>query len=84
MNFKEKFELTQTCYEELELIINTCEKFDINRTNSWSVFYQDFWECSNKIPFEIDWCDPDSGYEDDMKARFKAVKEFVEQVRGEL
>lgn len=42
MNFTEKLQLVQHCYNEMELIISTCEDAGEGNLDPWSVFWDEF------------------------------------------
>lgn len=57
---------TKQIFDTMTLLV---ENENIHWQDKWEVF----WSLNNLIPDNIDWCDPDCGY-DDILARYNAIK----------
>jgi len=62
-----------TAYVKMTELVEYAEKHD------YEIIWDYFWEVNNTIPIKIDSYDPNGSYEDDIYARYKAVKEFIEE-----
>lgn len=80
--FSNKLDMAKMLYEEMTLIISICKVnsggYRNNNRNNWCVFWDDFWALSNEFPFAVDWCDYDTGYEEDIMQRYNAIESFME------
>lgn len=72
-NFKSKLIKANQIFEDMTLLINICKKKD-----TWNVLWDDFWDLSREFPFDVDWCDMDMSYEDDIMDRYLAIERFME------
>ena len=62
----------QTIYNKMEVLIDSSE-------GDYESIWDDFWELSKQDKGRVDWCDPDTSYEDDIMARFTAIGNYLDE-----
>lgn len=76
--FSSKLDKANIIYNEMKIIIESCRNYTNTNVDPWAVLWESFWELSNEFPFNVDWCDFDTSYEEDMMQRYNAVEGFME------
>lgn len=66
-----------TLFKEMDGLVEQAIKYDM-----WDELWGNFWDVSNRINIlvHIDWHDPDASEEEDIMARYYAVKEYVDNL----
>lgn len=54
--------------EEMQKIIEIAKSSDM-----WGDLWDDFWRVANLYPFEVNYYDPDTSYEEDMISKYLAL-----------
>lgn len=75
---KEKFNKALAVSKELREIFDHCDQNKTFDGVMWSLF----WDVSEEYPFSVDYYDPDTSYESDMRARLFAVEDHIDQYKS--
>jgi hypothetical protein len=67
----------ETIYNWMTRLI---ESVDIEQGKDYSDIWDDFWALSRRVPIFIDYCDPDTSYEEDIMARYNAIGRYLWEV----
>lgn len=66
----------KTIYRWMALLIESAE-------GDYESIWDEFWKLSKRVRVRVDWCDPDTSYEEDIMARFNAIGNYLEEVNNE-
>ena len=76
--FSNKLDKASMLYSEMGLIVDACKNYTNSNINPYEVFWESFWELSKEFPFTVNWCDYNTGYEEDIMQRYNAIESFIE------
>lgn len=79
--FKNKLNKAKEVYEDMTLLVKICQK---SNSDVWDVYWDSFWEVSREFPFEVEWYDPDTSYQDDIMSRYLAIEDFMENINNAM
>lgn len=81
--FEGKLSKALDIYRDMQMIVTICKEYRGHK-DMYELLWDDFWELSRDFPFDVEWCDMDTSYEEDISARYNAIHEFMEGFRIDL
>lgn len=87
MNKYHKYKSTKLSDKQLYLkmkrLIEAADKQSkVSNQDCYEKIWNEFWKLHKQMSVNIDWCDPDSTYEEDIMACFNAYKEIEWMFEG--
>lgn len=76
-NFENKLVKAIKVHEGMLLLVNICKNYKGNDLEPWSFYWDSFWELSKTFPFNVEWVDYDTSYQEDIMQRYLAIDNFM-------
>ena len=74
-DFKSKLDKARQLHQDMTKLISICKNNEF--ADLWDIFWESFWDMSKEFPFDVEWHDTYSSYEDDIMQRYNAIDEFI-------
>lgn len=82
-DFKSKLVEARQLHQDMKRIVSICKNNE-SELDFWGIFWESFWDISKEFPFDVEWHDTNSSYEEDIMQRYYAIDEFIKALNKQL